>query len=126
MTTSFWGNVGNQAFAIPLVQPYPTVPETQGYVMAWDTVNQAVGWFPMSMDANGDASLAGNFNVAAGKVFKVNGTQVVGAKDTGWTAMTGAADKATAYDVAAITLAQLAGRVAQLQATLTTHGLIGV
>lgn len=53
------------------------------------------------------------------------GVQVVGARDTGWSAMTGASDKATVYTVAGVTLAQLAGRVMALQAALTTHGLIG-
>jgi hypothetical protein len=57
--------------------------------------------------------------------YRYNGTQVVGARDTGWTAMTGSPDKATAYATSTITLAQLAGRVAQLQASLTAHGLIG-
>lgn len=51
--------------------------------------------------------------------------KVVGARDTGWAAMTGSPDKATAYATSTVTLAQLAGRVAQLQASLTTHGLIG-
>jgi hypothetical protein len=64
-------------------------------------------------------------DLAAGKVYRVNGTQVVAARDTGWTAMTGSPDKATAYATGTVTLAQLAGRVAQLQASLTTHGLIG-
>lgn len=65
----------------------------------------------------------GNVNAVGG--FRVSGIQVVGAKNTGWTGMTGTQDKATTYDVATITLAQLAGRVAALQAALTTHGLIG-
>jgi len=55
----------------------------------------------------------------------VSSTKVVGARDTGWTAMTGTANKNTAYDTSTVTLAQLAGRVMSLQAALTTHGLIG-
>jgi hypothetical protein len=39
--------------------------------------------------------------------------------------MTGTPNKAATYDVATVTLAQLAARVAQLQAILTAHGLIG-
>lgn len=124
---AFWGNIGNQAFAVPLVQLTPTLPLTQGYVLAWDTVNQAVGYMPMSFDpATGDATLTGNFGLAVGKVFKVNGTQVVAARDTGWSAMTGAANKNTVYDTATITLAQLAGRVMSIQAALTAHGLLGI
>lgn len=67
---------------------------------------------------------AGALNLPSG-VYKVGGNQVVGARDTGWTAMTGTPNKAATYDTSTVTLAQLAGRVAQLQAALTTHGLIG-
>jgi len=56
---------------------------------------------------------------------KVGANQVVGARDTGWAAMTGTPNKAAVYDTASVTLPQLAGRVAQLQAALTTHGLLG-
>lgn len=65
---------------------------------------------------------SGNFKA---NTFKVGSNQVVGARDTGWAAMTGSPDKATAYATGSVTLAQLAGRVAQLQASLTAHGLIG-
>jgi len=58
-------------------------------------------------------------------VLKVNNVQVVGARDTGWTAMTGTPDESTAYATSSVTLAQLAGRVMALQTALTTHGLIG-
>ncbi len=44
---------------------------------------------------------------------------------TGYTAMTGTPDKATAYATSTVTLAQLAGRVAQLQADLTASQIIG-
>jgi hypothetical protein len=57
--------------------------------------------------------------------YAISGTKVVGARDTGWTAMTGTANEATVYDTATVTTAQLAGRVMALQAALTTHGLIG-
>ena len=70
-------------------------------------------------------ALGADFNIASTKVFRVNGTQVVSARDTGWTAMTGTTNKATSYDTSTVTLAQLAGRVMALQAALTTHGLIG-
>lgn len=65
-------------------------------------------------------------NIRTEGVFKVSTSQVVGPRSTGWSAMTGTADKATVYDTAAVTLAQLAGRVLSLQAALTTHGLIGI
>lgn len=58
--------------------------------------------------------------------FGVGANQVVGARDTGWTAWSGSAtNKATAYDTATITLPQLAERVRALQEALTTHGLLG-
>jgi len=57
--------------------------------------------------------------------YRISATKVVGARDTGWTAMTGTTNKATSYDTATVTTAQLAGRVMALQAALTTHGLIG-
>lgn len=64
-------------------------------------------------------------NLISGNVLKVNNVQVVGARDTGWTAMTGTPDESTAYATSSVTLAQLAGRVMALQTALTTHGLIG-
>lgn len=67
----------------------------------------------------------GELNLATGGTIAVNGTKVMGARDTGWGAMTGTADKATAYATGTVTLAQLAGRVMAIQAALTTHGLLG-
>lgn len=65
------------------------------------------------------------FNVSSGRVYQVAGTQVVGPRDTGWTAMTGTPDESTSYATGSVTLPQLAGRVMALQTALTTHGLIG-
>lgn len=126
MTAAYnvWGNVGNQAYALPMTQLAPTVPLTQGYVLAWDIVEQAIGYAPLSFDfATGDASLAGSLNLAAGKVFKINAVQVVGAKRTGWIAATGTATRST-FDTATVTLAQLAERVKALTDDLRVHGLI--
>jgi hypothetical protein len=78
-----------------------------------------------TFDHNGDLIMVGNINVPTGKVYKVNNVQVVGARDTGWAAMTGTPNNGTVYDTATVTLPQLAGRVMALQAALTTHGLIG-
>lgn len=61
----------------------------------------------------------------AGMTLRIGGNSVVGGRVTGYAAMTGTADKATVYDTASVTLAQLAGRVMQLQADLTIHGMIG-
>lgn len=73
----------------------------------------------------GAVVVGGAVNLTAGNTYLINTTQVVGPRDTGWTAMTGTPDKSTSYATSTITLAQLAGRVMQLQASLTTHGLIG-
>lgn len=62
----------------------------------------------------------------SGAEFRIFNTRVVGARDTGWSAMIGTANKNTAYDTTTVTLQQLAGRVMALQAALTAHGLIGV
>jgi len=70
-------------------------------------------------------ALGADFNIASTKVFRVDGTQVVSARDTGWAAMTGSTNKATSYDTSTVTLPQLAGRVMALQAALTAHGLLG-
>ncbi len=56
---------------------------------------------------------------------RVSALEPAYAVTTGYTAMTGTPDKATAYGTGTVTLAQLAGRVAQLQADLTSHGIIG-
>lgn len=67
-----------------------------------------------------------SFDMDATPVMKLNGTQVVATRKTGYTnAMTGSADRATAYDTSTITTAQLAGRVMALLEDLTSHGLIG-
>ena len=81
-----------------------------------------------TMVAGASATEAYRANVAAFTVptsYKVGADQVVGARNTGWSAMTGTPDESTIYDTGTVTLAQLAGRVAALQVALTTHGLIG-
>lgn len=65
----------------------------------------------------------GTLNVLT--AYYVNGQKVLGARDTGWTAMTGTPDEGTSYATGSVSLAQLAGRVMALQTALTTHGMIG-
>lgn len=67
----------------------------------------------------------GALTLSTGGVLKIASSQVVAARVTGYAAMTGTPDKASTFATASVTLAQLAGRVMQLQADLTTHGLIG-
>jgi hypothetical protein len=56
--------------------------------------------------------------------YRVNGTVVVGARQTGWGAPTGVANRAT-FDTATINLELLARRVKALIDDLRSHGLIG-
>lgn len=70
-----------------------------------------------ALGVNGASNFLGN--------IYTSGTQVVSTRVTGYTAWTGTLNKATAYDASTVTLTQLAQRVAQIQADLTTHGLIG-
>lgn len=88
----------------------------------WDTSVSAV--FPrMSIINSLGLVSATGFNANA--AFSVGLVQVVGARNTGWTAFSGPSDKATAFDTATINLQQLAARVSAIQIALTTHGLLG-
>ncbi|MDR6874794.1 hypothetical protein J2Y55_005832 [Bosea sp. BE125] len=79
--------------------------------------------------------------VSAAAVYQINAVKVVGARDTGWTAMTGTGSKAALATAAAGTvsaayvqaeaqasrdrIAALEARLRSLDAALFTHGLIG-
>ncbi len=56
--------------------------------------------------------------------YKINGTQVVTSRRTGWSTPTGTATRSS-FDTATVTLSQLAERVKALIDDHTTHGLIG-
>ena len=60
----------------------------------------------------------------AGTGFSVGGDQVVGARNTGWSAMSGTATKG-GFNTATVTTAQLAQVVKALTDALTTSGAIG-
>ncbi len=96
--------------------------------------------FGLDLDVGNNTDIGGTLTVlgttalanmtAAGFInatteFRVATIKVVGARNTGWTAMTGTPDESTAYATSTVTLPQLAGRVAAIQAALTTHGLLG-
>jgi len=123
-----WGTNGNAGFALPMEQATPDLPAVQAYVLAWDPALQLIAYVPVSIDAtSGDITPLGNVNIPALKVLKVGGTQVVGARKTGWAVMTGTPLRTT-FDTATVTLPQLAGVVMALQQDLfstTGHGLIG-
>ncbi|MBN2118516.1 MAG: hypothetical protein JW730_18225 [Anaerolineales bacterium] len=74
---------------------------------------------PGSLDA-----ASGNLNWGDGYTFQINGTQVLQARITGWTAPTGTATRST-FDTSTVTLENLAQRVKALIDDLITHGLIG-
>lgn len=56
--------------------------------------------------------------------YRVNGTQVVGPRDTGWGTTSGTTSKAS-FDTGTVTLAALAQRVGAMWNALRGHGLIG-
>jgi hypothetical protein len=68
------------------------------------------------LDVNGDANVTG--------VLRVDATQVVTNRRTGWAAPTGPATRTT-FATSSVTTAQLAERVHALIDDLTAHGLIG-
>jgi hypothetical protein len=75
--------------------------------------------FPLyRLHVNGDANLSSTF------VYRVNGTQVVAARRTGWAAATGTATRTT-FATSTVTTAQLAERVKALLDDLIAHGLLG-
>jgi len=95
------------------------------------TITNAYGLYVEAATAGSNATITNNYAAGFGGNINVtsdyyrNGTKVVGARDTGWTAFTNTTNKATSYDTATVTLQQLAERVAAMQAALTTHGLLG-
>lgn len=102
----------------------------QNYTYWLDATNAAeFAMWRLDLIKNGASELAATIDaygvITAAGAFNVGANQVVGARDTGWSAMTGTTNESTVYDTATVTLAQLAGRVMAIQAALTTHGLIG-
>ena len=96
-----------------------------GSIFMWSIQNTAAGGGTQASfyDRLGNAKVL--LTATATPSIALAGTQVVGTRDTGWTAMTGTPDKASAFATGSVTLAQLAGRVMSMQAALTTHGLLG-
>lgn len=65
-------------------------------------------------------------NLINGAVLQISTTQVVGARNTGWTTFTGTANKnAGGLDTGTVTTAQLAQVVKSILDALITHGLLG-
>ena len=92
----------------------------------------------LSVDGTRTAVLPGADNItnlgASGTRFKntylsgqvyIGGNQLLTSRDTGWTYMTGASDKTTAFPTATVSTSDLAKRVKYLEYVLSYHGLIG-
>lgn len=78
------------------------------------------------VNASGNLTLtSGNLVLTdTSKQVTVGANKVLGARQTGWAAMTGTAQRTTAA-TGSVTLPQLAGIVMAIQADLITHGIIG-
>lgn len=61
---------------------------------------------------------------STGQLYQ-GGIQILTGRQTGYSPFTGANNTGTVFDTSSITLQQLAQRVAAIQVSLTTHGLIG-
>lgn len=122
---SIWGNMGNTAYAVPMVKLTPVNPATQNQVLAWHATDGGLDYTGIEFDFTSlDTTFAGNVNLTTGKTYKISALQVVGPRRTGWGTPTGTATR-TAFDPATVTLPQLAERVKALIDDLTAHGLIG-
>lgn len=91
----------------------------------WLSSNGTMRFYASGLATASVAITSTTFNIAAGSAYQVAGTQVVRARETGYVAFNGTTNKGTSYATGTVTLIQLAERVAAIQASLTTHGLIG-
>lgn len=79
----------------------------------------------LTVDQDSTLLPGGDVNLPSGKVYKVNGTKVLGARQIGWSLPTNTLSRAT-FDTTTVTLPQLAARVGALLTDLFTQGEIGV
>jgi hypothetical protein len=90
----------------------------------WSIGTNAAGLLRIIPATASSVEIWGDTNIFGSNVLKVNGTQVVGARKTGWAAPTGTATRTT-FATTTVTTEQLAERVKGLVDDLTSHGLIG-
>lgn len=60
---SILANVGQAAYALPMVQAYPTDVNLQ-QLLSWDTVNQALNYVPYTGNSSGDFGVGRDLAVA--------------------------------------------------------------
>lgn len=70
-------------------------------------------------------STVNGISLASTGTYRIGANQVVGPRNTGWTAMTGTPNNNAAYATSTVTLPELASRVMSIQLALTGHGLLG-
>lgn len=63
MAIAIIGNVGNVGYALPMVSSVP-LDTTKQYLLGWDPANQALNYFPMTLDVSGNLTLVGNLVLA--------------------------------------------------------------
>lgn len=76
-----------------------------------------------ALNSSGALTIVGSIN-SLGSQFACNSVQVVGARNTGWTAATGSSTKG-GFAAGSVTLPNLAQNVKAILDALITHGLIG-
>ena len=66
MSFSIWGNMNNEAYALPMIKLTPVLPLTQRYVLGWSTVDQGLDYFSeLAIDALGNLLTNGMVAVAS-------------------------------------------------------------
>jgi len=108
-------------YALRSVVLSPSVVAGTGWTFEHVTQAGASPVLVAELSASGTLRTTGQI---VGASFAAAGTQVVGARRTGWTAASGTAAR-TSFDAASVTTAELAKRVKALIDDLMAHGLIG-
>jgi hypothetical protein len=93
-----------------------------GKVEVWTADAAGASTRRWSVDSTGLVRAYANLWVDG--VIQIAGTQVVGPRDTGWTAWSGTASKA-ARDTATVTAGQMAEAIKAMRDAMILHGLIG-
>jgi hypothetical protein len=123
---------GNSAIGLLLTGTYSTaaIRLSAGASIAWEETNAIKSKYDsgsLSIQFLSGANNRVSLDVSATPCLRINATQVVGTRKTGWATMTGTPTR-TAFDTATVTLPQLAERVKALIDDLHAtagHGLLG-